>query len=139
MVKSATDGLVASEMLPGWSGLNSGVTVLKPSNQTFAALMSELEILPNRHCCPSQEFLYHFFEGRNRFFRLPIVYNARLPFHYSKQEWRQLMRHVKIYHFLGSKPWETNSNRHNPMKDIWIAHKKVVDGFLGKSRSTKRR
>ncbi|KAI8608706.1 nucleotide-diphospho-sugar transferase [Chytriomyces sp. MP71] len=52
-----------ASLLEGWSGLNSGVTVLKPSNETFSKLLSELSIIPNRPCCPSQVQIDFSFSG----------------------------------------------------------------------------
>ncbi|KAJ3407288.1 hypothetical protein CcCBS67573_g02308 [Chytriomyces confervae] len=106
-----------SSVLEGWSGLNSGVTVLKPSNETFQNLLSELSIIPNRPCCPSQEFIYNFFEERKQYFRLPAVYNGRVissaanggddedteDSNASSLALRQL---TKIHHFVGAKPWK---------------------------------
>lgn len=53
-----------NDLLINWSGLNSGVTVVKPSNITLSSLLNELGILPIRTCCPSQEFLYNYFNSR---------------------------------------------------------------------------
>lgn len=37
-----------SSLLPHWSGVNSGVSVLVPSNATFTKLLNELSIIPHR-------------------------------------------------------------------------------------------
>lgn len=107
--------------LKHWSGLNSGVTVLTPSNSTLTSMLNELSILPNRPCCPSQEFLFFYFEERRKFYRLPPVYNARMLSSLSggggggdledenmiaSEERAALLRNIKIYHFVGAKPWK---------------------------------
>jgi hypothetical protein len=38
----------APALVPHWSGVNSGVSVLTPSNETFAELVNEISIFPNR-------------------------------------------------------------------------------------------
>ncbi|KAJ3074926.1 hypothetical protein HDU98_009804 [Podochytrium sp. JEL0797] len=111
------------ELLEGWSGLNSGVTVLKPSNETFTRLLTELSILPNRPCCPSQEFIYNFFEERKQYFRLPAVYNARSISGGGSDSDEldataaALKRHMKIYHFVGTKPWKKRDM--SAMNRLW--------------------
>lgn len=40
--------LSSSSVLLNWSGVNSGVSVLKPDNATFTDILNELSILPNR-------------------------------------------------------------------------------------------
>ncbi|KAJ3111462.1 hypothetical protein HK100_002673 [Physocladia obscura] len=113
-------------LLEGWSGLNSGVTVLNPSNETFTRLLNELSIIPNRPCCPSQEFIYNFFEERKQYFRLPAVYNSRIisaaggggadP---DEQETATLAlkQYVKVYHFVGTKPWKKRDS--SAMNKLW--------------------
>jgi lipopolysaccharide biosynthesis glycosyltransferase len=100
-----------------WSGVNSGVSVLKPNNDTFTELVNELSILPNRVCCPSQEFLYYFFEQRNMYFRLPPVYNGRMSTHLTDHEWASYLMEMKIYHFLGTKPWKKRAGAQ--MNRLW--------------------
>ncbi|KAI8831102.1 nucleotide-diphospho-sugar transferase [Chytridium lagenaria] len=68
-----------TNLIRGWSGLNSGVTVLKPSNETFNLLLNELSVIPNRPCCPSQEFLSTFLKNVNAISDSPDVYNNRSP------------------------------------------------------------
>ncbi|KAJ3091024.1 hypothetical protein HK102_001935 [Quaeritorhiza haematococci] len=115
--------------LPGWSGLNSGVTVLAPSNATFSSLINELGILPNRPCCPSQEFLLHYFEERGKFFRLPMVYNGRLAKDMEDAERESLTRHLKLYHFVGEKPWKARTNK-NKLHRLWWQYKDEIDAIL---------
>ncbi|KAJ3126713.1 hypothetical protein HK101_005713, partial [Irineochytrium annulatum] len=115
-----------SNLLPGWSGLNSGVTVLAPSNLTFTLMMNELSIIPHRPCCPSQEFIFHYFEERGRFFRLPLVYNSRLS---EDGEGGPMPLHIKIYHFVSGKPWKKRDSF--VLNKIWWQYKEEVDAMLG--------
>jgi alpha-N-acetylglucosamine transferase len=107
-------------MLEGWSGLNSGVTVVEPSNTTFTKMINELSIIPNRPCCPSQEFIYNYFETRNRFFRLPFVYNARPVGNTANII--SILQHAKIYHFVGAKPWKRR-DKFSSMNSLWWRYK----------------
>ncbi|KAJ3380113.1 hypothetical protein HDU84_006168 [Entophlyctis sp. JEL0112] len=121
------------DLLEGWSGLNSGVTVLKPSNLTFNRLLDELSIIPNRPCCPSQEFIYNFFDERKQYFRLPSVYNGRLiaaaggggadPEELEVVS-GALKKHMKVYHFVGTKPWKKRDS--STMNKLWW---KYFDGL----------
>lgn len=120
-------------LLPGWSGLNSGVVVLEPSLQTFAELMKELAAYPRRVCCPSQEFLYNFFERRNRYYRLPLVYNTRRIGNLGDARTSQLLTaNAKVYHFVHQvKPWATPpENRTLDFVDAWWALSLQVDNAL---------
>jgi lipopolysaccharide biosynthesis glycosyltransferase len=110
----------------GWSGLNSGVTVVQPSNKTFTDMLNELSIIPNRPCCPSQEFIYNFFEERKRYYRIPFVYNTRVLSEGSPQP----SSNTKIYHFVGSKPWKKRDPQ-NMLNAIWWMFKDAVDTKLG--------
>ncbi|KAJ3018511.1 UNVERIFIED_CONTAM: hypothetical protein HDU68_011131 [Siphonaria sp. JEL0065] len=122
-------------LLEGWSGLNSGVTVLKPSNETFTRLLTELSIIPNRPCCPSQEFIYNFFQERKQYYRLPPVYNARSiaaaggggsDSDDSDAAAMALKHHMKIYHFVGTKPWKKRDL--TAMNQLWWKYKDEIDG-----------
>ncbi|KAI8799343.1 nucleotide-diphospho-sugar transferase [Cladochytrium replicatum] len=110
-------------LVTGWSGLNSGITVLVPSNATFGELLNELEIIPNRPCCPSQEFLYHFFESRKRFYRLPQTYNGRL---FGDGD---SVAHAvtKVFHFVGEKPWKREDG--TKLNTLWWKYKREVDAL----------
>ncbi|KAJ3221154.1 hypothetical protein HK099_003725 [Clydaea vesicula] len=116
--------------LPHWTGLNSGVTVLIPSNLTFSTLVNELSILPNRPCCPSQEFLLYFFEERKKYVRLPLLYNARmLETIEDDLEKRSFLRNMKIYHFVGSKPWKKRDNNCKLNRMWWKQADEVLKYF----------
>lgn len=74
------------DLLPHWSGLNSGVSVVTPSNLTFTSMLNEISILPNRPCCPSQEFLYFYFSEVNKllgFLYLFLLFLAKQILSYS--------------------------------------------------------
>lgn len=123
-------------LLPGWSGLNSGVVVLEPSLATFSEMMRELSAYPRRVCCPSQEFLYNFFEKRHRYFRLPMIYNARRLGNLGDARSRHLLtKHAKVYHYVHQvKPWATPpENRTMDFVDAWWALSVQVDNLLKKA------
>jgi lipopolysaccharide biosynthesis glycosyltransferase len=123
--------------LKHWSGLNSGVTVLIPSNATLTGMLNELSILPNRPCCPSQEFLFFYFEERRKFYRLPPVYNARMLSSMSEEsdesiameERAALLRNIKIYHFVGAKPWK-RLDTSSKFNRLWWRYRDAVVAFL---------
>ncbi|KAI8806418.1 nucleotide-diphospho-sugar transferase [Cladochytrium replicatum] len=123
IVQRGPDGV--NRLATDWSGLNSGITVLKPSNETFSDLLGELEIVPGRPCCPSQEFLYHFFEARRRFFRLPQCYNGRM---FPDKDMIKLGM-TKVYHYLGKKPWRRKNK--SKLNKLWWIYKHEVDAMLG--------
>jgi hypothetical protein len=90
---------------PFHSGLNSGVVFLRPSNKTFGELAIALGHLKERTCCPTQEFLFRFFELRGKYHRLPAVYNMR-KIHQLSPEEQIALSDIKIYHFVEKqKPW----------------------------------
>ncbi|KAJ3342459.1 hypothetical protein HDU93_002218 [Gonapodya sp. JEL0774] len=126
--RKPNDPFAQGWMLPGWSGLNSGLVVLDPSNSTFTELLDELATVPSRPCCPSQELLYHFFEKRNRYFRLPTVYNARTLKGVSGSELEAKMRFMKVFHFVSEKPWGKGSKR--SLHKRWAAVKSRVERRL---------
>ncbi|KAI9328193.1 nucleotide-diphospho-sugar transferase [Zopfochytrium polystomum] len=109
-------------LVVGWSGLNSGVTVVEPSRRTFASLVNELSILPNRPCCPSQEFLYNYFEERGRFHRIASVYNSRLANEDPEGP-------TKVHHFVGAKPWK-KKDEHSWLHRLWWQYRDEVHSQL---------
>ena len=96
------------DLLPNWSGLNSGIVVLKPSREIFKEMMAELTLYPKRVCCPSQEFVYNFFDKRGEYFRLPMVYNVRRTRQQNDPRQSELLeKYAKVYHYVHHvKPWE---------------------------------
>ena len=131
------DGDIGGEggLIPGWSGLNSGVTVLVPSNVTFTQLLNELSIIPNRPCCPSQEFLYYFFEERKRYFRIPgVVYNSRGKVGGgSKVGGGGSVGDglTKIHHFVGQKPWKRRDAGNSFNRRWWMYRDEVYQVLEG--------
>jgi len=122
-------------LLPGWSGLNSGIVVLKPSLETFNDMMSQLSKYPRRLCCPSQEFLYNYFERKRSFFRLPTVYNTRRLGNLKDARQSQLFeQYAKVYHFVYHvKPWENApGNRTFPLVNDWWKLSDEVDEIMKK-------
>ena len=60
-----------------WSGMNGGVMVIQPNMDTFKALVGAAERLSERTCCPTQEFIFRFFESTGDYQRLSPIYNFR--------------------------------------------------------------
>ena len=92
-----------SNKIPGFTGLNSGLMVLVPSLNTFAEMNASLKHSKRRLCCPSQEFVYRFFESRKRFYRLPLKYHVRRLNRIDEQTRKQLERDVLMFHFVERK------------------------------------
>ena len=90
----------ATEPQLGFTGLNSGVLLLQPSPDTFADLVKVAASLTQRPCCPTQEFLYHYFEARGAYHRLPSIYNLRKIQLLDPEDQKALKRSTKIYHFV---------------------------------------
>ena len=108
--------------LIGNYGLNSGVIVLKPNRQTLLEMYDALKVLPQRPCCPTQEFLHRFFEHRQSFHVLPDIYNARRWSYLTTSQREYLRTHMKIYHFVErSKPWMIVSDDQmvKGFKNVW--------------------
>lgn len=86
-------------------GLNGGLMVLVPSKETLKDLVLAAGHLSHRTCCPTQEFLYRFFELQGKYTRLPLTYNTR-KYHRIDLARRPSMSSVKVYHFVErQKPW----------------------------------
>ncbi len=62
------------------------------------------------------------------YFRLPPVYNGRMMTSLTDQEWATHLINVKLYHFLGSKPWKRRAGSH--MNRLWWSLKEDLDDFL---------
>lgn len=89
---------------PTHTRLNSGLVVLQPSLDTFAAMVSFLQTDPRvpTYSFPDQDLLADFFEGR--WLPLSYRYNALKTLRYChKPMWRD--EDVKNVHFILKKPW----------------------------------
>lgn len=106
------------ETLVGTYGLNSGVVVLQPNSRTFRELVSAVQRIPQRTCCPTQEFVYRFFAYPSpdqkdpanivtrRFHPIPDEYNVRRWPFLPPEKKSALKKSAKIYHFVEKdKPW----------------------------------
>jgi hypothetical protein len=127
----------AGEPRLGFTGLNSGVLLLQPSAETFADLVRVAASLTQRPCCPTQEFLYHYFEARGAYHRLPPVYNLRKIQMLPQEEQRTLKRATKIYHFVEKrKPLIKGKAECQAEGDLWgeqwWVHAERVDAKLRK-------
>lgn len=128
-------GLDSPRLLPGWSGLNSGIVVLKPSLETFHDMMQQLSQYPKRVCCPSQEFIYNYFEQQGGFFRLPLVYNTRRLSNLDIGDPRQLkllLPQAKVFHYVFHvKPWSIPPGEQRvDFVEHWWKLSEEVDKFL---------
>ena len=80
--------------------MNGGVMVIKPDEETFTRLILAATNVTERTCCPTQEFLFRFFELRGQYNRLPAIYNLRKAHRFGKDEQEYFKDSVKIYHFV---------------------------------------
>lgn len=89
------------------TGLNSGFLVIRPDLKILTNMLSILQKMKQRTCCPSQEFLYHYFEFCGSYNRLPQIYNLRRIEHIAEQDLCAYLQQVKIFHFVERrKPWK---------------------------------
>jgi hypothetical protein len=83
------------------TGLNSGFLVLRPSLCRLRKMIDVLRTMKQRPCCPSQEFLWHYFERLGRYNRLEQSWNLRrLEFLEPPERKATLLAKVKIFHFV---------------------------------------
>ena len=113
----------AEDKVVGKYGANSGITVLKPSKTMFAEMMTVLKSVKKRLCCPSQEFLYHFFMEKDMYNPLPFKYHYRMRNLIDPELRKQLDKTYKVYHFVErAKPWlqVDPSNRTRLARKWWV-------------------
>jgi lipopolysaccharide biosynthesis glycosyltransferase len=48
--------------------------------------------------------------------------------HLSDNEWAATLKNIKIYHFLGSKPWKRKAGAH--INRLWWSYKKEIEDQL---------
>lgn len=117
----------------GWTGLNSGVLVLRPSSKTFKELIEAASKIKERTCCPSQEFIFRFFELRGQYNRLPAIYNLRKIHLLAEDEQRHYKEAAKIYHFVEKrKPIVMGKKQaeNDRLASQWWKHASVVNDRL---------
>lgn len=122
-----------TELRIGWTGLNSGVLVLEPSQKTFSELIEAAAQLSDRTCCPSQEFIFRFFQARGQYTRLPAIYNLRKLHLLPPDEQHHYREAVKIYHFVEKrKPivMGRQQAQDDPFSAKWWRHADAVDRAL---------
>ena len=103
------------EKIVNETGLNSGFLVITPSISQLIRMITILKAMKQRPCCPSQEFIWHYFEGQGKFHRLDQTWNLRrlehLPLESIKEKSTSpetnctsskeyLVNNVKIFHFV---------------------------------------
>lgn len=115
-----------------YPGLNSGVLLMRPNATLYDELVLAASALESRTCCPTQEFLFRFFELRGQYHRLSPIYNMRKYHRLSKEE-QDAWRGIKIYHFVErKKPWHLgrkDSSSH-PFEGRWWAKADQADGRM---------
>lgn len=126
-----------SEARVGWTGLNSGVLVLQPDARTFKELLTAASELSERTCCPSQEFIFRFFQARGQYTRLPAIYNLRKIHLLPAEEQRHYRETVKIYHFVEKRKPIVMGRKQaqgEAFSAQWWQHADAVDRALGAMR-----
>jgi hypothetical protein len=48
--------------------------------------------------------------------------------HLSDNEWAATLKNIKIYHFLGSKPWKRQAGAH--INRLWWSYKQEIEDEL---------
>lgn len=117
---------------PYHSGLNGGVLLLRPGLDTFGELATAVRHLRERTCCPTQEFIYRFFELRGQYHRLPPVYNMR-KLHKLSDEEKVAWQEIKIYHFVEKKkPWllGRKASKAHKFENMWWIRADYTDQLL---------
>lgn len=112
-------------------GLNGGVMVIEPGEESFEELLNSAKLLTNRTCCPSQEFLFRHYQNIGKFNRLPKEYNARKLHKLSLK--RAQVQQIKLYHFVEKrKPWlmGRRESQSDPMARAWWLEAHIVDRIL---------
>ena len=91
----------------GKIGLNSGLMILQPSLKRFHHMRALIKVLRHRPCCPTQEFIYRYFENLGKYHRLPSEYHVRVVTRMTnREEALELRKRAYVYHFVGIKPWK---------------------------------
>lgn len=121
-----------SNIVPEQSGMNGGLMVLRPSEDTYNRLLRAANWIQERTCCPTQEFLYRFFELQGKYQRLLSVYNMR-KYHRLPIASRPPLKQVKVYHFVEKqKPWLLGRRvcQSNYFANLWWQHADRADRLL---------
>lgn len=114
------------------TGLNGGLMLLRPDPTTFKELVAAAHMLKERTCCPTQEFIYRFFELRNQYQRLLPIYNMR-KYHKLQPEGRPALEDIKVYHFVEKqKPWLLGrmASRNHKFAALWWKAAEETDLFF---------
>ena len=106
------------ESLGDFHRLNSGVFVARPSQQTFAAMMRDLDAPEAHWPRTDQTFLQTYFPDWHG---LPVTFNMLQYVWFNLPElwdWRS----VRVIHYQYEKPWEADhpkSAQLKPLIDLW--------------------
>ena len=120
------------DKIVGQYGANSGVTVLRPSQKTFDHMMEILTQVKKRLCCPSQEFLYHYFLEFGNLTSLPFKYHYRCRKLIDLSLRDELDQTYRIYHFVEArKPWHhvIGKTKHS-IAAMWWENRKELVGVI---------
>lgn len=105
--------------------------VLEPSTDTYAQLIEAAKNITERPCCPTQEFLYRFFEEKNKYNRLSLKYNLRKIYRHPLEKQKELLKEAKIYHFIErQKPLSKGRKHADRFEKEWWNHADKVDRWL---------
>lgn len=105
--------------------------VLEPSMETYFQLVKAANNITERPCCPTQEFLYKFFEERGRYHRLDLKYNLRKIYKHPQEMQKELFKRAKIYHFIErQKPLLKGRKQADRFEKEWWNHADKADKWL---------
>ena len=102
------DDLYMASDNPFTNGFNSGVMVIKPSNEDYVSMINLLEKNPNKYK-GDQDIINEYFYGRIK--ELPIIYNSKRAIFFEKKRINNIKKHnvcifneekkPKIIHYIG--------------------------------------
>jgi len=121
------------DKIVGKFGANSGISVLTPSKETFNEMIKILSVAKSRFCCPSQEFIYHFFMDKGKFTPLPFEYQYRSRTFLNKTMRATLDKTFRMYHFVErTKPWTVDNPKTlaNKFIQAWLGYRAEVEKIL---------
>lgn len=117
----------------GKLGLNSGLVTLVPSYETFSNMTVLLSRLKQRTCCPTQEFLFRYFESKKSYTRLPPELHLRRADRIKPREKaEEYLRNAKVYHYVSKKKifdkgYIANNDR---ISSVWFESLQYVTSWL---------
>lgn len=116
----------------GSLGLNSGLIVLQPSMETYNNMLLWVSRLKHRPCCPTQEFLFRYFEAQGKYTRLPPQYHVR-RIKYVRPVYSAMMlrKDARVYHYVSrSKPLQLGRKTNDKIIRIWQRDAVIVKKWM---------